>query len=200
MLVRDHMSEKTITVQRDTSVSHARSLLRKHRIRQLPVLKGERLVGIITDRDLRGADTTQQSVGELMTAKPAVIRPDAPIDEAARVLRTHKIGALPVVEGKALIGILSGSDVLDAFVEFCGVLEPTYHLVVSGADGANAKWQVRRVIEQQRADLKWIYRDKRSGQVHLRLKTPRVDDVVTALEAAGFEVSTVVAPARRQRA
>lgn len=198
MLVRDHMSKKVITVQRDTPIKDARALLSKHRIRQLPVLRGERLIGIVTDRDFRSARDTQKRVGDVMTAKPVVIRPDAPIDEAARMLRTHKIGALPVVEARSLIGILSGSDVLDAFVEFCGVIEPSYHMIVSGGDPGDRRWQIRRIIEQKRADLKWIYRDRRSGKVHLRVKAQRADDVVTALEAAGFDVSAVLSPAGRR--
>jgi acetoin utilization protein AcuB len=200
MLVRDYMSKKVITVQHNCPTDEARALLRKHRIRQLPVLNGERLAGIVTDRDLRSALDPHRTVGDLMPAKLAVIRPDASVDEAARLLRTHKIGALPVVEGRKLVGILSVSDVLDAFVEFCGVAEPTYHMIVSGGQHGDPRWHIRRIIEQKHGDLKWIYRDRRTRNVHLRLKARHAGDIVSSLEAAGFDVSTLMASSGRQRA
>ena len=122
------------------------------------------------------------------------------VDEAARVLRTHKIGALPVVEKGTLVGILAGSDVLDAFVDLSGVAEPTYHLTLTG-DGPEMERRIRQVIERERGELKWLHRDRRQrpAQVHLRLKAQRIDDIVTELEAGGFEVQAVVAPPPKRR-
>jgi len=198
MLVRDHMSAHVITVERSAALDEARALLRKHRIRQLPVMHRGRLAGIVTDRDLRAAPPSRKTVGDVMTAKPVVIRPAAPIDEAAHLLRTLKVGALPVVENKTLVGIITASDVLDAFIELSGVAEPTFHLVLTGVGSRDAKWRIRRIVAQHHGDLKWIYHD-RQHRVHLRLKVGSVDDVVTALEAAGFNVTTLLAPARRRR-
>ena len=197
MLVRNRMSAKVITVEPEQSLTDARALLHRHRIRQLPVLRNGRLVGIITDRDLRGAGTKDSTVADLMTPKPMVIGPNASVDEAARVLTAHKIGALPVVDGGKLVGILGSSDILDAFVDLSGVGEATYRIVISGAKGKQAERQVREVVAQQRGELKWLHPDTRQpNKLHVRLKAPRVDDVVTALEAAGFNVDALVAPAR----
>jgi len=199
MVVRDYMSSKVITVDPQCAITDARTLLRKHRIRQLPVVHKDLLVGIITDRDLRSTSAATKTVGEVMIAKPTVIRPMAPIDEAARVLRKLKVGALPVVDANRLVGIITTADVLDAFVEFCGVTGPTYHLILGGSAGTDTKWRVRRVIDQKRGDLKWIYRDRRSGKLQLRLKATHVDDIVSALEAEGFEVSKILSPPPRGR-
>ncbi|MBP1684676.1 MAG: acetoin dehydrogenase [Deltaproteobacteria bacterium] len=200
MLVRDHMSSKVITVARDCSLADARALLQKHRFRHLPVLHKDRLAGIVSDRDLRGAAPAKKTVSEVMTAKPSVIAPEAPIDEAARLLRSLKVGALPVVEGPRLIGILTTSDILDAFVQLCGVGEPTYHLLLSGGDGKEVKWRVRRVVDSQHGDLKWLYRNPRAGTVHLRVRATNIDDIVAGLEADGFEVSTILSPTLPRRA
>lgn len=199
MVVRDYMSSKVITVGRQCPIAEARQILHKHRIRQLPVIHKDRLAGIVTDRDLRGIPARAKSVADVMTAKPSVIGPHAPIDEAARLLRSLKVGALPVLENKRLVGIITTSDVMDAFVEFCGVAERTYHMILTGSDGADVKWRIRRIIDQKHGDLKWIYRDRRSGRVHLRLKSANVDDIAAALEAAGFDVSTILSPSRRLR-
>jgi acetoin utilization protein AcuB len=199
MVVRDYMSSKVITVDPQCPIADARTLLGKHRIRQIPVVNKDRLVGIITDRDLRSTSAATKTVGEAMSAEPTVIRPMVPIDEAARLLRELKVGALPVVDGNRLVGIITTADVLDAFVELCGVTEPSYYLILGGSDGTDTKWRVRRIIDRKRGDLKWIYRDRRSGKLQLRLKARQVDDIVSALEAEGFEVSKILSPPARGR-
>jgi acetoin utilization protein AcuB len=196
MVVRDYMSSPVITIDPQCAVADARALLHKHRVRQLPVVDKDRLVGIITDRDLRSTSAATQTVGEVMTAEPTVIRPTAPIDEAARLLCKLKVGALPVVDHRKLVGIITTVDVLDAFVKLCGVTEPTYHLMLSGRGGPGLRWRVRRIIDQKHGDLKWIYQDRRSSKVHLRLKATKIDDIVLALEADGFDVSTILSPSR----
>jgi acetoin utilization protein AcuB len=199
MVVRDYMSSPVITIDPQCTIAGARTRLRKHRIRQLPVVHKDRLVGIITDRDLRSTSAATKTVGEVMTARPTVIRAMVPIDEAARVLRRLKVGALPVIDDHKLVGIITITDMLNAFVEFCGVTEPTYHLMLTGATGADVKWQVRRVIDRKRGDLKWIYRERRSGTLQVRLKATHLDDIVSALEAEGFEVSKMLSPRASRR-
>lgn len=198
MLVRDHMTRKVVTIERQRSADEARTLLRRHRIRQLPVLRDGRLVGIITDRDLRSSERANKKLADVMTAKPFVISPLASVDEAARLLRTYKIGALPVVDEGRLVGILSAADVLDAFVELSGVAEPTYRLTLYLAAGRGVD-EIRRIVEGGRGEVKWMHRrdQGKRHEVQLRVKVRRVDDLVTKLEAAGFDVVSQVASGRR---
>ncbi len=197
MLVRYRMSPQPITAARGLPIAEARALLNKHRIRHLPVVQNHQLVGIVTDRDLRSAPASARTVSDVMTAKPVVIIPDAPVDEAARVLRAHKIGALPVVEGKRLVGILTETDVLDAFVDLSGVTEPTYHLTLTEVDVPDPEHRVREIVLGERGRLKWLHRNGRRRRLYLRIKVKRVDDIVTQLEAAGFEVNAVVSSTRK---
>jgi acetoin utilization protein AcuB len=202
MLVADRMTRAVVTTTTESTLHAARRLLNRHKIRQLPVLLRGRLAGIVTDRDLRSASARAKTVKEVMTAKPTTIAPHSSVDEAARLLRTYKIGALPVVEGSSLCGIITGTDVLDAFVDLSGVAEPTYRIVLSGkvgGPGETVEKRVRAIVEQNRGELKWLHCEtrKRPPLIHLRLKVKRVDDVVTALEGAGLEVQSVVAPSRR---
>ncbi|HVN83903.1 MAG TPA: CBS domain-containing protein [Candidatus Binatia bacterium] len=197
MLVRYRMSSKVVTVGPQRPLEEVRRLLKQHRIRQLPVVREHRLVGIVTDRDLRGAPARARVAGDVMTRKPLATTPDTPVDDVARVLRTHKINALPVVEKGKVVGILTAGDVLSAFVELSGAAEPTYRLTLEGCSGARAPLLIRDVIERTRGELKWLHRDQRRATVmHVRLKTKRVEDVVDALEAAGLEVAALVAPPR----
>jgi acetoin utilization protein AcuB len=199
MLVRDHMSRDVVSVEPQQSVEDVRKLFKRRRIRQAPVQQKNRLVGIITDRDVRSAKTATAKVANVMTAKPFIISPDASVDEAARMLRTYKIGALPVVAEKRLEGILTASDVLDAFVELSGVGEPTYRLVLSGNMSKQSEARLRRIIEHHHGELKWLHHEakQRTPETHLRLRVRRIDDVVTELEAAGFDVARVVSATKR---
>jgi acetoin utilization protein AcuB len=117
------------------------------------------------------------------------------VDEAARLLCEHKINALPVVERNRLVGIITTADVLAAFVELSGVTEPTYRVTLSVAQSRRALDQIRRIVHEQRAELKWAHIEGRTrpARIHIRLKARRIDDVTTALEGAGFEVCAVVA-------
>jgi acetoin utilization protein AcuB len=121
---------------RDT-IQHARDIMEKNRVNQLPVEVDGKLVGIITDRDLRdafpsvfdsvglggkkpkaaGADPGTVWVEDVMTSSVTTIDADASIAEAARLMRKERIGALPVLADQRLVGILTRSDLLEALVE-----------------------------------------------------------------------------------
>jgi acetoin utilization protein AcuB len=130
MRVRELMTVAPITVDPTTSVVDARHLMATRRIRHLLVMDGTRLVGIVTDRDLRlnlASPATSLSVWELnyllarLTAQEVMSRavitigPDREAAEAARTMVEHKIGALPVVDGGQLVGIVTETDFLRAF-------------------------------------------------------------------------------------
>jgi acetoin utilization protein AcuB len=117
------------------SIQHARQLMEEHRINQLPVLVDGRLVGIITDRDLRDAfpsvfdsavasdkrrkaaasDPRAVTVEMVMTSDATTVAASASMADAARLMRKMRVGALPVLDGGRVVGMLTRSDVLEAF-------------------------------------------------------------------------------------
>jgi CBS domain-containing protein/nucleotide-binding universal stress UspA family protein len=130
MLVREWMTTVPVTVRPDAPVAEAQHLMRHRRIRHLPVVEGGRLVGIITDRDVRTtlpSPATSLAVGEIrylldrllvervMTRSVITIGPDAPIADAVGLVLAHRIGALPVMEDDRLVGIITETDLLRAF-------------------------------------------------------------------------------------
>jgi len=130
MKVRELMSGAPITVSPDTTVFEARRLMLKERIRHLLVTEHRRLVGIITDRDIRlnlPSQATSLSVwevnyllarltvGQAMTKSVIITGPDRDARAAAQLMLEHKVGALPVLDGEHLIGILTETDILRAF-------------------------------------------------------------------------------------
>ena len=123
--VRDLMSRPVKTLERNDLLSVADSAMRNERIRHLPVLDNGRLVGIVSQRDLflsalvraLGHGTMALRlivVKEVMTEDVVTTTPETPIAAAAQMMVDRKIGCLPVVEGNALVGILSESDIVSA--------------------------------------------------------------------------------------
>ena len=132
MTVRELMSGAPITVGPETPMLEARQRMLKERIRHLLVTEGAELVGIVTDRDIRlnlPSQATSLSVwemnyllahltvGQVMTPSVIKVGPDREARDAARLMIEHKIGALPVVDGRRVVGIVTESDFLRAFVE-----------------------------------------------------------------------------------
>jgi acetoin utilization protein AcuB len=128
--VGDIMSVSPVTITPSTSVHAAQALMQQRKIRHLPVLKDGRLVGMISDRDIRlvlpspATSLTvwelrhlldKLTVGEVMTYFVMTTAPDCPVTEAVGRMLGHRIGALPVVEDHQVIGILTRTDVLRAF-------------------------------------------------------------------------------------
>ncbi len=131
-VVADIMTANPVTVTPRNAIRTAVNLMREGGFRRLPVVDRGRLVGIITDRDLRRAANSpfvvreqwydnfildHIEVGSCMTPNPLTIEPNAAIAEAARVMRNHKIGGLPVVADGQLVGIVTDTDLLDFLIE-----------------------------------------------------------------------------------
>lgn len=132
MIVRELMTGAVITAPPWMPILEARNLMVKERIRHLPVRDpGGELLGMITDRDIRLNLPSQAtslsvweinhllaklSVDEVMTQVVITVGPDIPAREAARLMIERQIGALPVVDGGILIGIVTETDLLRAFI------------------------------------------------------------------------------------
>jgi len=125
------MNRDLITVDKQASLRRARRILDQHRIRHLLVVDDKRLVGIVTDRDLRQAAPSSKSpltinerqefmdelkVLEVMSRKLITASPTTTIREAAKVMVSEKIGCLPVVDGNQLVGIVTQADLLEMLV------------------------------------------------------------------------------------
>lgn len=115
--VRTLMTSNAMTVQAATTIEEATELCRTTGVRHLPVADGERLVGMLSDRDLRRLRGEQRPsdtpVRDVMTREPVSVAEDQRVSQAARSMLDHRISALPVVRGERLVGILTLTDLLD---------------------------------------------------------------------------------------
>jgi acetoin utilization protein AcuB len=157
MLVKERMTRNPITIRPDLPVTEAQALMKREKIHHLPVLdKGERLAGIVTEKDLLYASpstATTLSVYEIasllsklkvekvMTAKTITVGEDVPIEEAARIMADNSIGGLPVMRGRTLVGIITESDLFRLFIELFGARQKGVRLsmVVPTQKGELAK-------------------------------------------------------------
>jgi acetoin utilization protein AcuB len=137
MKIEPWMKRPVMTVKPHDSARHAREMMERYRINQLPVVVDGKVVGIVTDRDLRdafpsvfesaepftrrrrepGTDPATIPVEDVMSPNVLNLAPGAFLADAARLMRRERIGAIPVIDRGQLVGILTCSDVLDAFVE-----------------------------------------------------------------------------------
>lgn len=142
MFISKSMTSKVITTRAQTTLLEARKLLKAHKIRHLPVVDDDkRLVGIITDRDIRSAlpaaffrddceapedaDYRDLTVGDTMTRNPMSISPQDTIEDALLQIQNMRVGAFPVVDDNGRIeGIISVRDLLRAFISVLGIEEP----------------------------------------------------------------------------
>src|ERR1700675_335567 len=118
MLISTLMTYGAETVSSHDSLQTAATLMERGGFRRVPVVDGDSLVGIVTDRDIRRhvgyLDSTK--ITAAMTSDPKTVTPRMSVEDAARLMISHKIGGLPVVEDGKLVGILTTTDVLKAFL------------------------------------------------------------------------------------
>ena len=119
MLISRLMTHGAETVSSHDSLQTAANLMKRGGFRRIPVVDEDQLVGIISDRDIRAhaGYLEQTRVTAAMTADPKTVTPKMSVEDAARLMISHKIGGLPVVEEGKLVGIITTTDILKAFLE-----------------------------------------------------------------------------------
>lgn len=195
MQVASWMSSPVHTVTPRTTAADAVALMRRHRIRHLPVMEGDRVVAVVTDRDLQGVEA-DVPVSAVMSHPVVVVSPRTGIDKAARLLFDRRIGSLPVIEDGRLVGILTQTDAVAALVDVlrARVGGRTAEVTVAyRADAmALAHHAVRRlgseVARLVAAALDPLGDGRRPERVRLKIWTREMPQVLEGLRAAGLEI------------
>jgi len=137
MLVKNWMHSPAITIDMHSPMQDAINLLKTHKISMLPVMDKNRLVGIVTDRDLKKSspsDVTTLEIHELlyllstvqikdiMSTKPITVSPELTIEETAEILMVNKISGVPVVDSKgSVVGVISHTDLFKVIISLTGI-------------------------------------------------------------------------------
>ncbi len=207
MLVRKKMKTDLITITKNERMTMAKKILEEKNIRHLPVVEGKKLIGLVTNMDIRKAEASpatsleirelhylldKLTVGEIMTRNVITISPDISVEEAATILHDNKIGCLPVVEDGNLVGIITENDVMEILINVMGMKEKGSRLEVLAEDKPGALAEITRIIKEHNVNIISVVTDvaDEPGKrvVVFKLKTFYFEPIKKALEADGFPV------------
>ena len=210
MFVKWRMTANPFTIDSGVTVPDAIELMQTHNITKLPVLRDGKLCGVVSQSDINRAlpsDATSLSFGEvayllsklkiykIMQKNPPTISADAMLEEAAIVMRDSKVDILPVLDEGKVVGVITESDVLDAFIDINGAREPGTRLVIEADDQPGVMSRLARVTGELETNITHIavYRTgMESSFVLLGVNTVNTSDLEDAFTKAGFQVRYVL--------
>ncbi|WP_038057559.1 CBS domain-containing protein [Thermodesulfobacterium hydrogeniphilum] len=196
MKVKNWMITDLITATPNNTVEEAIQLMKKHSIRHLPIMEKGKLAGFVTESNLRPylyPEKLQLPLKEVMILNPITITPDTSIDEAAKIIYKYKIGGLPVVNQGKLVGIITITDILEAFIELMGILRASSRLDVIPNKG-NLD-EVLEIIRKGGGKVISIGMDVNlDGEkvYFIRLEKIALDKIASDLEAYGHKVVALI--------
>jgi acetoin utilization protein AcuB len=201
MLIKDWMTKDPVTITEDTSMIKAIHTMKERHFRRLPVVAAGKLVGMVTDRDLKEASPSKATsldvhelyyllaelqVSEIMSRNPISVSQDDTVEHAAQVMLEHTISGLPVVDGGGkVVGIITQSDVFRAFMHITGVLQGGVQFGLRLEDRPGL---IKEVVDLLRArgarfvSLLSSYTTSKEGyrDVYIRVKNLSPDEVAQA--------------------
>lgn len=209
MLVKDWMRRPVVTVSHKASMYTARELMDQYDIRALPVMKDNKLTGLLTDRDLKRAEASDATsldafelsyllrnlkVTKIMKPDPVTIEFDATLAEAADCMLKQKLDAVPVMDGKkCLKGILTRSDIERAFLTLTAFGRRGVQFGIRLNDVPGALLEIIYLIRATEARLGSLItadhckkKNKREAYIHIyNVDRKRLSELVTALQQKG---------------
>ncbi|NWJ40007.1 MAG: CBS domain-containing protein [Geothrix sp.] len=199
MLVKEMMRKPVTVIAVGATLGEADQLLHSRGFRHLPVVDQGRLVGILTDRDIRFATSslspTPRSGGDsvtlAMSSPPLTADPLDPVEDAARIMRENKIGCLPVLDGGELVGILTGMDLLDALMTLTGVTKPSSRLEVALRDQPGELARLTTFLAERHVNIHSILTyptPDATVRTVLRVDSNQIRPLAEELRGAGFTI------------
>ena len=194
MFVSDWMTAKVFTVGPDDYLSDAITIMKEKGVKHLPVVKGDKIRGILSDRDIKEFSPSKATtldvyelhyllanmkIKELMKTRVVTTAPDTPVEEAAMVMLDQNICCLPVVEGGSLVGIISDKDIFHAMVDITGVRHGGHRICVTIEDRPGTIREVADIIRKHGFHLQGIltsYEATREGSRKIVIRTTEMGD------------------------
>lgn len=213
MKVREKMSANPTTIGPDTTVAEAFQLMREKAVRRLPVMNKGKLVGIVTLNELSKVSpspATSLSIFEinylLTKAKIKDIIPkhmnvitieaNANIERAAILMRENKIGGIPVMEDGKLVGIITETDIFDAFIDILGVNRPGTRIDLEVEDGIGVAAEITGIIAQHGISIQNMVLIEQEPQptfeIILRVAARDTESLVHDLKQKGYKIVNVI--------
>ena len=196
MKINSLMISDPITITEKASVSEAIELMKINSIRHLPVVAEENLLtGLVTLADLKQGLIPSMVAGvtlsDLIIKNPITVDPDDDIEIAAQLIYKHKIGGMPVVKNGKLVGIITGTDILRAFIEMMGMLTASSRIDVVIGEEPGAFKKALHIINDNGGDIISVGMTAQPASkriYYFRLTACKTDIIKKVLEKEGFEV------------
>ncbi len=189
------MNKEPITVAPETRVHEAIKLMQQLNIRHLPVMSGNTFVGWLSNRDLYqvllAAMIEEITVGDVMNQNPITITPETDLEEAANLMREHKIGGMAVLEDDRLVGVLTVIDLLSAFHYMLNVLRSSSRIDVELAEDPQAFDKACAVIQGAGGKIMNVALGALSDGKRVysfRLEKTRLQPIIDRLQASGYTI------------
>lgn len=207
MYVRQFMVSQVFTVNPDQTIVDVMALMREKRIRRCPVVEKGKLVGFVTDGDLREvapSPATTLSIWELnhLIAKTTVreiaikkvitCHPDMRLEDAASLMIEHKITGLPVIEGDKLVGIITLVEIVGAFLDVMGARSPGKRLVIEARDQIGIISDLGAATKENDvniASLAVFHRNENRVRILVHLDGDEEAEVENSLEKKGYLIT-----------
>jgi len=202
MLVKDIMTRELITVKSTETIREAMAKSHERRIRHLPVVDEGKLIGIVSDRDLRYACPSPYSgengpcwqikVKDVMQKKVITAHPLDPVEEAAKMMLENRVGCLPVLLEDELVGIVTQGDIVMAFAELMGVYKRSSRIEVRVPDQPGMLAEVSQIMKELNINVVSVFLAPKTENgfktLILRIETMNTKPVIDRLRAKGFDV------------
>jgi len=211
MRVRDFMNTNVVSVDEKTLIDDAKKIMEAHKIRRLPVMKKDKLVGLVTKHMLLEASPSpatslsiyelhyllaRMTVKDIMTKNPYTISPDMPAEEALQLGQEKGYGGFPVVENNRLVGMVTESDIVRMITRVLGVKEKGKRISIKTPNKFGNMKKIMEILDKNKTVLlsmmtlppeEW----EKDWLVVLRLKSDDAGPIAMQLGAAGFNVTYV---------
>jgi acetoin utilization protein AcuB len=197
MKIKDLMIPDPITIAKSATIKEAIAVMKTNSIRHLPVItRGESFAGMVTLADLKQGLIPSMVAGitltDLMIKDTITVSPDSDIEIAAKLIYEHKISGMPVLKNDALVGIITETDILRAFIDMMGILTASSRIDVRAQHDDQARFRAAlEVISANGGEVinVGVATLQSTGRIYyFRLKECKTAGICKALEKNGFEV------------
>ncbi|NVM24996.1 MAG: CBS domain-containing protein [Desulfobacterales bacterium] len=209
MRIRDLMSTNVVAVDENTSIHDAKRIMDAHKIRRLPVMKKDKLVGLVTKHMLLEASPSpatslsihelhyllaKMTVKDIMVKKPYTISPDMPAEEALQLGQEMGYGAFPVMEGGRLVGMVTESDIVRLMTRVLGVRGQGKRIDIKASQDFGNMQRIMEILDKHKTVLLSMMtlppeHEDDDWLVVLRLQSEDAEPIVTELKSSGFNVT-----------
>lgn len=209
MYVKNRMTKDPITIVANAPISDAVALMKEKNLKRVPVLEGDKVVGVLTQSDIQRVSPTKATslsifeinyllskltVKEAMTKSPVTVESSSLLEEAAIIMREQRIGTLPVTEKGKLVGIITESDIFDAFIDLLGFKDVGSRITVEVQDVPGVMAHIAGIYKSFGINISHIavYKENGTSDIVIRSEAVETEELQKRLAENGYKIKHVL--------